>query len=150
MKKTYIVAGASWLAEVEIDNAETMTLPQMQTEATTRAVEALYKKRSDIDILHHEPLKLTQEEREEDELHATLIDLLTNELKPGCGIGMLLCIMDNRDPATYKEGEEYEWYISSKQILANAGLHDLVERFDAKYPDQPMLKNKKFKKKNKK
>ena len=63
-------------------------------------------------------------------------ELLTTELEPGCGIGMLLCIMDNQDPDTYPANEDHEWYVSSKTILENIGYPTLVKTFDVKYPNK--------------
>jgi hypothetical protein len=136
MMKTYLVAGANWVAEVDLSNCQDMEPSTLQMEAATRAVEALFGKRDDISISKHEPIILTEEQKKEDELHAALINLMTDELKEGCGIGMLLCVMDNQDPATYKKGENHEWYISSKSVLENVSVPDLVNRFVEKYPKE--------------
>ena len=140
MTKSFIVAGATWLAEVDIENAENIAENEIKVEAITRAVEAHFGKRKDIQI--HKNKKIKPNKKDKDTLHNTLIQLLTDELEPGCGVGMLFCIMDNQDPATYKEGEEHEWYMASNQVLANAGMHKLVNRFNMKYPDKK-IKNKK-------
>jgi hypothetical protein len=136
MTKTYLVAGANWVAEVELANVETLSADDIRMEAATRAVEAKFGKRKDIAINQHPPISLSKQQKKENELHASLVELLTEELETGCGIGMLLCIMDNQDPDTYKEGEDHEWYVSSKSILENVGVPSLVERFNKKYPDK--------------
>jgi hypothetical protein len=133
MTKTFLIAGSNWVSEVELDT-EHLTLEQIKLEAATRAVEQHFGKRDDIPYQRHEPITLTEEDRKKDELHACLVDLLTEELEKGCGIGMLLCIMDNRDPNTIPKNEDSEWYISSKLILENVGIPSLVKRFDEKYP----------------
>lgn len=133
MTRTFFVAGANWVSEVELDT-EHLTVEQIKQEAATRAVEQHFGKRNDIPYKQHDPIKLTIEERAEDELHAVIVDLLTDELEEGCGIGMLLCIMDNRNPNDVPKGEDIEWYISSKSILENVGIPSLIRRFDEKYP----------------
>lgn len=133
MTRTFFVAGSNWVSEIELDT-EHLTTEQIRVEAATRAVERHFGKRNDIPYVTHNPISLTDDERESDTLHAALIDLLSEELEKGCGIGMLLCIMDNRDPNSIPKGEESEWYISSKPILENVGVPSLVKRFDEKYP----------------
>lgn len=133
MTRTFFVAGTNWVSEVELDT-EHLTVEEIKLEAATRAVEQHFGKRTDLPYLKHEPITLTNEERESDSLHAALIDLMTEELEKGCGIGMLLCIIDNRDPNTIPQGEDSEWYIASKSILENVGIPSLVKRFDEKYP----------------
>jgi hypothetical protein len=125
MMRTFFIAGTDWISEVNIDT-EHLTQEQIKVEAATRAVEQHFGKRNDMSYQNHEPFILTEEEREQDQLHTALIDLMTEELEEGCGIGMLLCIMD-------KDGPE-EWYINSKAILENVGVPHLVKRFDEKYP----------------
>ena len=136
MTKTFLVAGSTWVAEVNIENAEALPPNTLKIEAMTRAVEAHFGKRDDIEITRHEPIVIPEDKRETDELHTALVDLLSEELEPGCGIGMMLCIMDNQDPATYKSGEDHEWYMSSKVVLENVGMPELVKRFNEKYPDK--------------
>lgn len=133
MTRTFLVAGANWVSEVELDT-EHLTTEQIKLEAATRAVEQHFGKRNDLPYQRHDPINLTAEDRAEDELHACLVDLLTEELEEGCGIGMLLCIMDNRDPDIVPKGEDSEWYISSKSILENVGIPSLIRQFDEKYP----------------
>lgn len=133
MTRTFFVAGSNWVSEVELDT-EHLTNEQIKQEAATRAVEQHLGKRNDLPYVQHNPISLTDDERESDTLHATLVDLLTEELEKGCGIGMLLCIMDNRDPNSIPKGEDSEWYIASKSILENVGVPSLVKRFDEKYP----------------
>jgi hypothetical protein len=133
MTKTFFVAGSNWVSEVEIDT-EHLTTEQIKMEAATRAVERHFGKRNDIPYCKHEPISLTKEEKQQDELYTALIELLTTELVEGCGIGILLCIMDNRDTDTISKGEDSEWYIASKAVLENAGFPSLVEHFDEKYP----------------
>jgi len=133
MTRTFFVAGANWVSEVELDT-EHLTVEEIKLEAATRAVEQHFGKRDDVPYVKHDPIVLTDDERESDTLHACLVDLLTDELEKGCGIGMLLCIMDNRAPSNIPKGEESEWYIASKSILENVGVPTLVKRFDEKYP----------------
>jgi hypothetical protein len=125
MTRTFFVAGTNWISEIELDT-EHLTDEEIKVEAATRAVEQHFGKRNDIPYQNHLPLALTKEEQEQDQLHAAVIELITEELEEGCGIGMLLCIMD-------KDGPE-EWYINSKSILENVGVPNLVKRFDEKYP----------------
>jgi hypothetical protein len=140
MMKNFIVAGSNWVAEVDLTDCQDLQPSTLQMEAATRAVEALFGKRDDVPIYKRAPIKLTASQKKQDELHAALIELLTDELDTGCGIGCLLCVMDNQDPATYKKGEDHEWYISSKAILENVSVPKLVKRFDEKYPDNHSLK----------
>lgn len=133
MTRTFFVAGTNWVSEVELDT-EHLTVDQIKLEAATRAVEQHFGKRHDIPYLKYDPITLTNEQRKSDELHSALIDLMTEELEEGCGIGMLLCIMDNRQSSDVPKGEDSEWYISSKSILENVGIPSLVKRFDEKYP----------------
>lgn len=140
MNKTYLVAGANWIAEVNLTDVEHFNQNEIQLEACTQAVERHLGKRTDIPYYKHNPLTLTEEQRNADELHSALIDLLTEELEKGCGIGMLLCVMDNQDPATYADNEEHEWYVNSKMILENVGAPSLVKTFDNKYPDKKKKK----------
>lgn len=123
--KTYLVAGANWIAEVELEDVENFDIDTIKTEAATRAIEGLFKKRFDIPINHHEPIQ-----PDGDELHDALIGLLTTELELGCGVGSLLCIIEPDDVEQHTEHQE--WYISSKEILQNVGLPHLVEIFDQK------------------
>lgn len=142
MTKTYLVTGATWIAEVTLNNIEDLTINQIQLEACTQAVERHFGKRIDIPYQKLDtPLCLTEEQRKEDELHAAIVDLLTNELEPGCGIGMLLCVMDNRDPDGVSNDEDDEWYINSKSILENVGCPSLVKRFNEKYPKKKKRKS---------
>lgn len=133
MTRTFFVAGSNWVSEVELDT-EHLTVDEIKMEAATRAVEQHFGRRNDIPYKNHDPIILTEKEREQDPLHAAIIELLTTELEEGCGIGMLLCIMDNREPNTIPKGEDSEWYIASKNILENVGVPSLVKRFDEKYP----------------
>lgn len=133
MTRTFFVAGANWVSEVELDT-EHLTVEEIKMEAATRAVEQHFGRRNDIPYKNHDTVVLTEEERESDPLHTAIIDLLTTELEEGCGIGMLLCIMDNRNPNDIPKGEDSEWYIASKSILENVGVPALVKRFDEKYP----------------
>lgn len=133
MTRTYLVAGSNWVSEVELDT-EHLTTEEIKQEAATRAVEQHLGKRNDIPYHQHPKIELTAEKRSEDELYACLVDLINNEIEEGCGIGMLLCIMDNRGPDGVPKGEDSEWYISSKTILENVGVPSLVKRFDEKYP----------------
>lgn len=140
MTKTYLVAGSNWTAQVEIENIENYELNSIQVEAATRAVEAKFGKRFDIEIYGHLPISLTDEQQEQDELHASLVKLMTDELEPNCGIGMLLCIMDNQG-IVLEHNKDHEWYISSKTILENVGMPHLVEKFLLKYPDNKKNKS---------
>jgi hypothetical protein len=125
MTKTYIVAGANWIAEVELPDVENFDIEMIKTEAATRAVEALFKKRFDIPVNQYDRGDVDPE----GELNEALLELLTEELEPGCGIGVLLCIMNVEGENT---DEHQEWYISSKEILQNVGLPHLVKRYDEK------------------
>lgn len=124
MMKTFFVVGSNWISEVELDT-EHLTDEGIKVEAATRALEQHFGKRHDIPYRSKTPICLTEEEREEDQLHTALIELLTEELEEGCGIGMLLCIIE-------KDGPE-EWFINSKSILENVGVPNLVKRFNEKY-----------------
>lgn len=130
MTKTFLVAGSNWVAEVDIVDVETLSLGTIKMEAATKAIEALFKKRDDVEIDYHEPIVLTQEQKDSDNLHCKLVELLTDEIEPGCGVGMVLCIMDNQDPDKHKAGEDHEWFVSSKTILENAGMPMLAQKFD--------------------
>lgn len=133
MIKTYTVTGVNWTAEVNIDNLDSVVDSDFHVEAATRAVEARFGKRSDISISYHKPIKLTKKQKNQFELQAALFELLTEELVDGCGIGNLLCVIDT-EPNGLKQLDN-EWYVSSKLILANAGIPKLVNRFNEKYPD---------------
>jgi hypothetical protein len=123
MNKTYSVYGANWWCEVELQDVETLPIDSIKIEAATRAVEAFYGKRDDIETYEFDPSAIDENV---DELHATILQLLKEELEPDCGIGMLMSISDGKD----------EWYINSKSILENVGVPSLVEKFDQKYPDK--------------
>ena len=82
-----------------------------------------------IEISTHEPIVLTEEQKKH-QIHATLVELLNDELEEGCGIGAVLVIMDDSKSGT----ENQEWYISSKIVLANVGIDKWVKRFEEKYP----------------
>ncbi len=120
-EKTYVVAGVNWIAKVEIADSFS-DCPQ--TEAATRAVEALYGMRKDIKIQKHKA-KITKNQRK-DGVTSALFDLLTDELTEGCRVGCLLAISNGID----------EWFISSKVILENVGVPKLVAIFNEKYPDK--------------
>lgn len=141
MTKTFIISGSNWIAEVDIENSEDLTQDQIHLEACTRAVEQHFGKRKDIRYKKFDKILLTEKEKQEDQLHAALVELITTELEEGCGIGSILCIMDNGDPDTFIEGEDYEWYVNSKKILENAGIPNLVEVFNKKYPEKKSKKN---------
>ena len=131
MEKTYFVAGKNWVAPIPISDIEHFASDHnIKIEAATRAIEALFKKRSDIEIQHHDPITITPEEEESDPLHATLVGLLQKEIEPGCEVGMVLCIFDSEDAETLLDGKEHEWYINSRNILQNAGVPHLVKKFD--------------------
>lgn len=123
-EKKFVVAGVNWIAEVDLPDFD---FESPQTEAATRAVEALYGKRNDITIEPYKPIKLTKKQKEKNELQSALIELLSDELVSGCRIGMLLCIADTSD-------KNNEWYISSKDVLENVGVPKLIEVFNKKYP----------------
>jgi hypothetical protein len=129
MTKKYLVHGSNWTAEVEIPNAEVFNEDQLPMEAATRAVEAMLDKRQDIDVSEFVPKKLSKKEKAQDEMFAAIWELLTEELEPGCGIGMLLGITDITDG---KKDEPR--FINSKKIMENVGIPSLVDIFDAKYP----------------
>lgn len=133
MTRTLLVAGTNWVSKVELDT-EHLTVEEIKMEAATRAVERHFGRRNDIPYIKHDPIKLTKKERDKNELHATLIDLMTNELETGCGIGMILCIMNTRNTNDIPKGEDSEWYISSKMVLENVGVPSLIKRFNEKYP----------------
>ena len=133
MDKIYVVAGANWVAQIDLSDFDP-TGSNVYVEACTRAVEAKFGTRKDIPIQYHTPIALTLKQRTSDAMHASLVDLMTDEIEPGCGIGALLCIMDTVDPESFKDGEEHEWFMSSKLILENAGVPKLVEKFNVKYP----------------
>jgi hypothetical protein len=130
MTKNFLISGVNWVAEVEVNNAETYEERDLHIETTTRAVEAKFGKRKDVNILYHDPLKITPSDEQSLETH--LLNLLTHEITPKSGIGMVMCIMDLQT----SDDKENEWYISSKVILENAGFPSLVEKFDHKFPDK--------------
>jgi len=129
MLKTYLVAGASWVAEIDLENTDNTSEDNLKIEAASRAVEAHIGRRPDILVDRHSPISLTKDEKElsENELHAALVELLTTEIDIGCGIGALLCIMDSTN-------EQNESFISSKIILENVGIPRLIQKFNEKYP----------------
>ncbi len=129
MIRTFSVAGSNWVSKVELDT-EHLTIEETKLEAATRAVERHLGKRFDLPYEKYRPISLTEEESKNNELHAAVVELLTEELEEGCGIGMFLCIMDDLNT----NSEDNEWYISSKNILENVGVPSLVKRFDEKYP----------------
>lgn len=129
MTRTYVIAGATWVAYVPID-IEQLSMEQIKLEACTRAVEAFLKKRSDIEVIPTGFTKNQEELSEADEMHKALIELMTTELEPGCGIGTVLCIID-KEPL---EGVESEWFVNSKLVLENVGESRLVNVFTEKYP----------------
>ena len=135
MIKSFIVAGSNWNVAVDLSDVDNLNQEELKVEACTRAVERHLEKRTDLPYSQHDVIKLTKKQKQKDQLHATIIELLSEELKPGCGIGMLLCIIKN-DGTPLKENEDNEWYISSKNILENVGRPDLVEVFNKKYPDK--------------
>jgi hypothetical protein len=126
MTKHFLVAGVNWVADVDLSSFD---LDSPQTEAATRAVEALYGKRQDIPIKRFKPHKA----KKQNEVHKALFDLLTNEITPGCRIGMLLYIQDANNQMN-------EWFISSKNVLENVGYPSLVTAFDKKYPNKEKSK----------
>lgn len=126
MTKHFLVAGVNWVADVDLSSYE---LDSPQTEAATRAVEALYGKRQDIPVKRFKPHKA----KKQDEVHKALFELLTDELTPNCRIGMLICVQD-------AENEQNEWFISSKIVLENVGVPSLVDAFNVKYPDKKTSK----------
>ncbi len=134
MIKTYIVAGANWSVVVPIDNVDDLSLENLQLEVATRGVEAKLGKRTDIVIEDHSPIITTDLQRQTHELHCAMVELMTDELVPGCGIGMLVCVMDNDKPEEFKAGENHEWFISSKLILENIGVNHLIGEFNKRYP----------------
>lgn len=131
MTRKFYVAGSNWTSEVELSNVEDFPPDSLQMEAATRAVEARYGKRSDVEYSSHKPIKLTNKQKATCQLHAALVQLLTDELIEGCGIGNLLCVMDAE-----KKDEDNEWYVSSRVVLENAGVPKLVAVFDEKYPSK--------------
>ncbi len=134
MIKTYLVAGSNWSAVVPIDNVDDLSMENLQLEVATRAVETKLGKRHDIAIDDHVPIVTTDLQRKNHELHCALVELMTDELIPECGIGMLICVMDNDKPEEFKAGETHEWFISSKLILENIGMTHLIREFDKRYP----------------
>lgn len=130
MNKNFMVAGSGWVAEVPLENVEVLDFEQVKKEAATRAIEALFKKRSDIEIQKHETPREDMEVPG-DEINNAIVELLTSELQPGCGVGMILCVMDHEHPE-FTSGGNHEWYISSKEILENVGLPSLVKKFEQK------------------
>jgi hypothetical protein len=129
---SYFVVGSNWVGEVTIENPEDIPQDIIRLEAATRAVEARYGKRNDVRFEEHKP-ELTCENAG---VSNTLIELMTDELEEGCGVGMLICVMDN-DPEAESDPENHEWYLSSKLILENVGVPKLVDKFNRKYPKNP-------------
>jgi len=153
--KLYVVTGANWSADVSIDNDFINNTPKdsIVVEVATRAVEALFKKRKDIEIHTFDKSVFNYDENgdtitvDKNDMRTVIVDLLTDELVPNCGIGMLICIACEDDLTN-------ESYISSKIVLQNAGINNgLIEAFDVKYPDDdsdlPMVKTVKKPKKKK-
>lgn len=132
MTKTFLVAGSNWIAEVSLSDIDHLPPESLQIEAATRAVESLYGKRKDITIQRHKPIKLTKKQKKDNALQASLIELLTTELQPGCGIGMLLCIWETQN----SDEKDQEYYINSKSVLENVGIPKLIDVFEKKYPKQ--------------
>ena len=87
---SYFVVGSNWVGEVTIENPEDIPQDIIRLEAATRAVEARYGKRNDVRFEEHKP-ELTCENAG---VSNTLIELMTDELEEGCGVGMLICVMD--------------------------------------------------------
>jgi hypothetical protein len=145
MTKTYIVSGATWLAEVELDQPETMSENDIQIEAATRAVERHIKKIPIEGVSyssHKNPIKVDESYPE---VYSSIIEMMVEELEKGCGIGGLLCIMGYDNSSL---GEEC--YVNSRDILVNVGLPKLVNVYDKRYPTTPTkAKRSKQKKKNK-
>lgn len=134
MIKKYIVAGANWTAKVSFEDTLGV-VKDIPYEIATRAVEAFFNKRSDIKIKRGVQFVSKQPVDTLDDMHDVMIDLLSTELIAGCGIGMLIMVMDDKNPANYKTGESHEWFIQSKDILSNVGLPTLIDAFNTKYPD---------------
>lgn len=149
-EKYLIVAGATWSAEIDVSDLEGLDDNQIRMEAATRGVEAWFGKRKDIEIIPTPPLGLTEEELEEaglDNMHIALEQLLTTELKEGCGIGKIIAVLTNIDAETMTDEEwgKHEWYVSSDRVLANVGKHDLVDIFNKVCPKLVDKKKKKKK-----
>ena len=130
MIKEFLIAGSDWIAEVPVDEKDTHE-PDLKVEAATRAVEAVLGKRDDIDLYAYDGI-LGKDGEEKNELQETLMELVREELEPGCRIGCLLVIT--------QKGDKEFYFINSKIPLSNAGVYDLANKFDKKYPDQKNLK----------
>jgi len=152
--KIYVVTGANWCADVELtekDINDSVHKDNIVIEAATRAIEAFFNKRNDIEIRRFDKDEFnydadTGELIEKNELRQVIVDLLTDELIKDCGIGMLICV-------ACTDNLNNESYISSKVIMQNAGISGkLIEAFDKKYPDDdiPNVKSVQKKKNSKK
>lgn len=122
---TYTILGSDWAANVELNDKDVIDKNNIHVEVITRAVEALIGKRKDVKIKNYKKHQLA-DMFEDSQIQSILFELMTDELEPGCRIGMLFCIFEKGKPQTF---------FSSKIILQNVGLPKLVAKFDKKYPD---------------
>lgn len=136
MIKNYLVSGATWVAQVDITDTimENLSPDDIHIEVATIAVEAYYKKRTDVVIVNHDPIEMSNEEMIQNEGQACIMELMADEIEKGCGIGVLLCVMDVTGPR--QNDGEHEWYISSKLVLENAGMPRLANLYLQKHPDK--------------
>jgi hypothetical protein len=132
MTKKFYVTGANWSAYVDLSTYDHLTDSQLIYEACTQGLEQHIGKRTDVLYNAHKAITLTDEQKTENPLYAALVDLITTEISPNCGVGALLCVME--DVENPKDGKDHEWYINSKSILENVGIPSLVSIYDEKYP----------------
>jgi hypothetical protein len=154
-EKSLLVSGATWIAEIDISDLEGLDDNVIRMEAATRGVEAWFGKRKDIEIINlpNECLELEKlDDEDRNNMHIALRQLLTDELKKGCGIGRIITVLKDVDPETLTEENwgTHEWYVNSDKVLANAGKHDLVDLFNKVCPELNKSKKKKPSKKKKK
>lgn len=126
MIKELIVIGCSWMAEVNVETDDYEQFTDVVTEAATRAVEAKFKRRNDILIVGFE----SEDESPIHELDKQLINMVSQEIDEGTGIGALLCVIDKDGIDSRPEDNcgTNEWFVNTATVLNDAGLHWLLKK----------------------
>lgn len=170
MNKQYCVVGSSWTAivNVEVDanivnNPSSKELKDLITELSTKALEVHFKRKEHPDVLYT-PVKKSflvesfdkqyPADNGADEFRETVVNLISEELVPDCGVGMILSVVDmdyysDLNAEDINNTKEYEWYTLTGSLLADVGRQDLAKVFKKKFAEEQKVgKQEKKKKKN--
>ncbi len=109
------------MAEVNLETTDYERFTDALNEAATRAVEAKFKRRNDVPVFDMDASDGTYA----GELDQQLVEMINAEIRPGCGLGSLMCIIDRN--GELDKDTDHEWFINTASVLNDAGLNWLFK-----------------------